>query len=266
MVALGQAFLYLRQSNAMQITLEKNGKKYSADLENPIDISLAVSDLTRAWYINPPTFSPVRLGENWVGSVAEGGNVNFRDINFNPHAHGTHTECLGHVTEEVYSVNQLLKQHWFLAELVTVPVLQVGEDQILTTSALKTAWKDTKVEAIVIRTSPNNPQKATQNLSSTNWPFLEEAAAVLLRERGIKHLLIDQPSVDKEEDGGALAAHKAFWNIPESPCKNATITELIFVPDHIADGLYLLNLQVAPIENDASPSRPVLFKVFELEG
>ncbi len=85
---------------------------------------------------------------------------------------------------------------------------------------------------------------------------------ILREERGIKHLLIDQPSVDKEEDGGALAAHKAFWNIPKNPELHATITELIFVPDEVEDGLYLLNLQVAPMENDAAPSRPVLFQLF----
>ena len=28
-------------------------------------------------------------------------------------------------------------------------------------------------------------------------------------------------------------------------------------------GIYFLNLQVAPFEMDASPSRPVLFKIFE---
>jgi len=38
----------------------------------------------------------------------------------------------------------------------------------------------------------------------------------------------------------------------------ATITEMVFVDDSIADGLYLLNLQVASLRNDAAPSRPVI--------
>ena len=41
----------------------------------------------------------------------------------------------------------------------------------------------------------------------------------------------------------------------------AGITELIFVPNNVFDGRYLLNLQFAPLENDASPSRPVLFEI-----
>ena len=77
---------------------------------------------------------------------------------------------------------------------------------------------------------------------------------------GIKHLLIDQPSVDKERDGGKLLSHKAFWDYPQSIDKERTITELIGVPDEIEDGLFLLNLSIANIENDASPSRPVIYK------
>jgi len=245
----------------MQITIERDGKTYTADLNKPIDISLAVTDFTRAWYIDPPKFEPVRLGENWVGSVAEGGSVNFRDITFNPHAHCTHTETLGHVTKEIHSVNKAFKTFWFLAELITVPITKAGKDEILTATAIDKAWKNPDVEALILRTSPNNPAKATTNLSNSNWPFMDAAAAEFIRERGVKHLLIDQPSVDKEEDGGHMFAHKAFWNIPENPRKDATITELIYIADEIADGLYLLNLQVAPIENDAAPSRPVLFKV-----
>ena len=233
-------------------------------LENPIDISLPVADLTRAWYINPPKFEPVVLGD-WIGSVEKGGSVNFRDITFNPHAHCTHTETMGHVTKEIYSINKLVNKHWFLAELITVPVEVAAEDEILTATKIDQKWMNRDVEALIIRTSPNNPKKATENLSNSNWPYLDEAAAEHIRNAGVKHLLIDQPSVDKEEDGGKMLAHKAFWNIPEAPRKGATITELIFVPDNIADGLYLLNLQVAPIENDAAPSRPVLFGLSQVQ-
>jgi hypothetical protein len=34
------------------------------------------------------------------------------------------------------------------------------------------------------------------------------------------------------------------------------------VPDDIVDGIYLLEIQMAPFENDASPSRPVLYKKY----
>ena len=80
-------------------------------------------------------------------------------------------------------------------------------------------------------------------------------------------MLIDLPSVDREEDEGRLLAHKAFWNVKdvnnlnEDARLDCTITEMIFVDDSVKDGSYILNLQIASFENDASPCKPVLFKI-----
>ena len=60
--------------------------------------------LARAWYKGPATVEPVRT-DGWVGSVAEGGAVNFRDITFNPHAHGTHTETREHIHDAFQPVD-----------------------------------------------------------------------------------------------------------------------------------------------------------------
>lgn len=79
------------------------------------------------------------------------------------------------------------------------------------------------------------------------------------RRKNIAHLLIDLPSVDREKDDGKLAFHHGFWQVPDNPQFHKTITEFIFIPDIVVDGLYLLNLQVAPFQNDAAPSRPVIF-------
>ena len=81
----------------------------------------------------------------------------------------------------------------------------------------------------------------------------------------MKHLLIDLPSIDKEKDEGKLLAHKAFWNFNEDLRFDTTITEFIFVPNNVADGSYILNLQIAPFENDATPSKPILYKILENE-
>jgi len=56
-------------------------------------------------------------------------------------------------------------------------------------------------------------------------------------------------------------AHRAFWQFPDAIRDTATITELVYVPDSIADGLYLLNIQIASFELDASPSKPVLYRL-----
>ncbi len=88
-------------------------------------------------------------------------------------------------------------------------------------------------------------------------------AVDFLRLRGILHLLVDLPSIDKEEDGGKLLAHKAFWDVDGIPRVDATLTELVFVPSSVDDGSYLLNLQIAPFQNDATPSKPVLYEITE---
>jgi arylformamidase len=78
-------------------------------------------------------------------------------------------------------------------------------------------------------------------------------------------LLVDTPSVDKENDNGELLAHKAFWNIVGQTRMDATITELIYVPNSVKDGKYILNILIAPFENDASPSKPILYKLYDKE-
>jgi hypothetical protein len=44
-----------------------------------------------------------------------------------------------------------------------------------------------------------------------------------------------------------------------------TVTEMVFAPDQLTDGLYLLNLQIPPFQSDAAPSRPVLMPLELIE-
>lgn len=254
----------------MKTTIQHNNTLLEIDLSKPIDISIPITntdDNLIAWYIDKPVIEPVKFDE-WVGKVSSGmSSTNFNNILFNPHGHGTHTECLGHITRDFYSVNQALKQFFFSAELVSVSLEKRGEDLVITKEAIAKALSGNTPEAIVIRTLPNEPSKKSRKYSHTNPPYLEEAAARFIRESGIQHLLIDLPSVDKEKDEGKLLAHKAFWNVTDvnqlnkDARLNATITELIYVDDVVQDGSYVLNLQIASFENDASPSKPVLYQI-----
>lgn len=233
------------------------------DLTKPLDISIPLrgdSSNVNAWYVEPPKIEPHSDG-GFVGKVSEGASTNFNDIRFNPHAHGTHTECVGHITADFHSVNQNLKRYFFKAEVITLAPEKYQEDFVISRKQLQYALGNKKREALVIRTLPNVKDKLSKQYSNTNPPYLLEQAAEFLVEKGIEHLLIDLPSVDKEKDGGALLAHHAFWNTGGKVRYSATITEFIFVANTIKDGRYFLNLQVAPFENDASPSRPVLYKI-----
>ncbi|MBC8753187.1 cyclase family protein [Kordia sp. YSTF-M3] len=247
----------------MICTIQRKTTKHQIDLSKPLDISIplrASKDNVNAWYLDAPEISPMRTDE-WVGSVKEGGDVNFNNIYFNPHSHGTHTECVGHITEEVYSINQQLTQFFFHAEVITVVPEKKDGDHVISKKQLQHVIGNKKREAIVIRTLPNFDEKKSKQYSHTNPPYIEEAGAVYLREKGIKHLLIDLPSVDKEKDDGDLLAHNAFWNTSGDIRMDATITEFIYVANSIKDGAYYLNIQIAPFENDASPSKPILYKI-----
>jgi arylformamidase len=247
----------------LKAEIHLSNRQITIDLAQPLDISIpleASPQNPNAWYLEAPVISPVVMGE-WVGSVKKGASVNFNNIQFNPHAHGTHTECVGHISEEFHSVQESLKRYFFTAEVISVTPEAQGNDLIISVAPIKELLGSRKPEAVVIRTLPNAAQKRTKQYSNTHWPYLTEHAATFLRELGVLHLLIDLPSVDKEKDDGALLAHKAFWNYPEHTRLEATITEFIYVDNHIKDGSYLLNLQTAPFVNDATPSRPVLYKI-----
>jgi hypothetical protein len=75
------------------------------------------------------------------------------------------------------------------------------------------------------------------------------------------------PSIDRLYDEGKLSNHRIFWQVEADKFEvndktrmNSTVTELIYVPNDVEDGEYFLNLQIAPFEADAAPSRPLLFK------
>lgn len=246
----------------MIATIKYKSKTFKIDLTKPLDVSIAVrgDDKTiNAWYLDTPKIVPHEQ-DGFTGSVLSGSAVNFNNISFNPHSHVTHTETVGHITEEIYSINKYLDTYFFLAEVITVAPERAGDDFVISKNQMQYAIGNKKRDAVLIRTLPNTNDKLTKDYSNTNPPYLLEDATIYLREKGIKHLLIDLPSVDRERDEGRLLSHNAFWNTSGKLRLDATITEFIFVPNSIEDGMYVLNLQVAPFENDASPSRPVLYK------
>jgi kynurenine formamidase len=247
----------------MKAIIEYNSRKIQIDVSKPIDISIAIdaSKLNvNAWYLDDPKIEPEVINDYEV-SVKNGAVVNFNSINFNPHSHITHTECVGHITKKVHSVNQNLKHYFHLAEVITVAPLEINGDFIIATKQLKMALRNKKRDAVIIRTLPNLEDKKSARYSNSNPTYLLEETAIFLREKGIKHLLVDLPSVDKEKDEGRLLAHNAFWNTEGELRMDATITEFIYVPNTVKDGEYLLNLMIAPFENDATPSKRILYEI-----
>ena len=248
--------------------IEINNIRYKIDLSKPIDISMplrAGKENANAFYADAIKIEPYRSG-NFIGDVLQGGIVNYRNIFFNPHGNGTHTECVGHISKEPYSINQCLKKFWFLARLISLtPTEQTSGDKVITEDVLPNLLKEQgdgkNIQALIIRTLPNNTSKLNQQYSGTNPTYFHYKAIEKIVAAGIEHLLTDLPSVDKEQDEGKLLAHKTFWNYPQNPQLHKTITEMVYVDEAIKDGWYFLNLQMASFENDASPSKPILYKI-----
>jgi arylformamidase len=144
-------------------TIQIHSKKIKIDLSKPLDISMplrASNKNANAWYIDAPKIEPVKV-DQWIASVKEGAAINFNNILFNPHAHGTHTECVGHITEKFYSINKCLKQFMFTAEVITVAPEQVGEDKVISKKQIQFLLKRISPQALVIRTMPNTKEKQT---------------------------------------------------------------------------------------------------------
>ncbi len=247
----------------MIIKLEYQGVEYSCDLSKPLDISIPVGRV-RCFYATEYLAKPYESGF-FIGSVNEGAPVNFYDLQLNPHGNGTHTECLGHITKVQESVNDELKEYHFVAQLISVKLSELSNgDHIVQLEELKDKIQGDLPKALIVRTLPNSEEKLTKDYSGTNPPYLDVEVMKFLVESGVEHLLLDLPSVDREVDEGKLLAHHVFWNVEGTKKKDesrqhCTITELIYVPDSVTDGLYMLNMQIPSIELDAVPSKPVLY-------
>ncbi len=226
---------------------------------------------------------PLEVG-SFNGRVVRGASCNCSTIALTPHANGTHTESVGHLTVERVDVHNLVPQRLLLAALLTVePEIAADSregsepepadaDLLITRARLEEAWPAPlaprlSARAVVIRTQPNDPLKFTEEYRAAA-PFLSAEAASWLVARGIEHLVLDVPSADRSSDGGALTAHRLFFGLPpgstqlaQAQRQGCTITELAYIGAALADGWYLLSLQAPAIAGDAVPSRPVLYPI-----
>ncbi len=230
------------------------GERWEADLTAPIDLAIPLA----FGGPQPNAFGLPRATGDVVVATDLGGPVNCVTVTLNPHGNGTHTECAGHVFTGDIDVARA-------APLAPVPCCLISVDAARVVRAsdvepLLLGIPEIFRQAVVLRTGQTEPLR---DYTGSGPAFLEAACARLLRRLGVQHLLIDLPSVDPEDDGGLVEAHRLFFEGVADGARR-TITEMISVPDGTADGLYVLSLQVPAFALDAAPSRPVLFPVVEL--
>lgn len=244
----------------MRIELEIEGVAYSASLNNGVSIALGFgpnAENPNAFFIPEALFEPIRVGD-FVGAVNEGGSANCEVVTYCAHGNGTHTECVGHLSKDRINVFDALNENNLTAQLITVPVKSQGIYTFIDVDCLKDiSWHPTL--AIIIRTTPNDLTKKNMIWSGTNPPYFTPEAIRLIKDKGYKHILTDFPSVDPEEDGGELLSHRVWWDFPQDTRFDSTITELIYVPDTLPNGLYYMQLILPKIFSDAVPSNPILY-------
>ncbi len=238
-----------------------NDEWYQVNFDEELDISISIhSEGPQCFHSGKAKIRPQKIGD-FVGSTKLGGIVNSYEVCFLPHAHGTHTECSAHIGLEDLHITDVLAKSHFISQLITVqPKTIVDGDQIIDQDLIRKYLDHPVAPAIIIRTRPNDDSKRGRNYTGSNPPYFHHSVLGDLADLGVQHFLTDLPSIDRENDGGALLAHKAFWKDPNQR-KTATITEMIFADSSIEDGFYLLNLQVASFALDASPSRPILYRL-----
>lgn len=224
---------------------------------------------------------PLELG-SFVGRTSRGGGCNVDDVSIVPHCNGTHTETVAHIVDDEVFVGQVVNPKPVMALLISVDPVVASEttetyrpplensDRVITATAIRQQIGETgEVDALIVRTLPNPQSKKSQAYTNDHQPafFTVECMNAIIK-MGVRHLLVDVPSVDRMYDEGMLTNHHLFWNVAEQSHRLAaeswrqkTISEMLYVPDEVQDGIYLLSIQVPAFCTDAAPSRPIVYRV-----
>ena len=251
------------------LTVDIAGRRWRVGAQGAdISIPLEFDAPQPTFFGAPRAASEVVAGGSFIGDVQRGGSCNCSAYTLTPHCNGTHTECVGHVTAERLSVRDLSGEHFSAALLVSIE-----PGSVITHAALVAAIAPhdlSHYRALVLRTLPNTLDKLQRNYDRAPAAYFAAEAMRWIVSNGITALVVDLPSLDRGDDP-ELTAHRIFWGLPpgataaaQAARPNATVTELAFIDDSIADGRYLLNLQVAPFVADAAPSRPILLPLTPL--
>jgi kynurenine formamidase len=267
----------------LKARIRSGTREYVVDLDRAVSLAeeMSFAGDSPQHFGAPAASSHSLVLPSFSGSVATGASCNCSTITLTPHCNGTHTECVGHLTLQALDAFRVVPLGLMPAMLVTVAPESASvardtgmpqprtSDRLITQQPLATAWSAqapamSPLRALVIRTRPN--PKDTLERKDAVPPYLSSEAVLWIVERGIEHLVVDLPSVDRVEDEGHLSAHRVFFGLPagvrqldQARRAQCTITELACVPDAVPDGEYLLELQVPAISGDAVPSRPLLY-------
>jgi len=297
------------ETHAIKVTIELQSASYQVNLASSWSLAIPVNfnqpkQQPNHFSANAALASPMQAG-GFIGDTKQGGSCNVNELTINPHCNGTHTESIAHICDFSINTNVLINQKesetaaLTLAQL-TLPALMPcalisitpelaitssenyspkfdEDDLIISRSALEqilVSYQDEQLQALVIRSLPNTSNKRQQAYNSDNQPaFFSREAILYLNARGVEHLVVDVPSIDRLHDDGLMTCHHLFWQVDEGSHQvnqnslvNKTITEMAFIGDEVNDDFYFINIQTPSFHNDAATSRPVLFSAIEIHA
>jgi len=260
----------------MKINIEYNTNIYEIDSDKGINISIPVEFNKDD---NPKFYDTSNPKKNYYKSngieynIDEGAGCSVPLVTMNIHCSGTHTETANHIIKNAPIISDFENLNFIPTQLISItPESNSNEayhadinqdDKVITKDQLlkSLAAVDEFLDAVIIRTLPNDMKKKTRNYNSDNHPFLSNEAVYFLKSKGVKHILVDIPSIDKFDDGGKLKNHNIFFTNEDGVVNKNTITELVYIPDHCLDGKYLLCIGVPNFKLDAAPSKPIIYKI-----
>lgn len=291
---------------SLKISVELKEAHYQINLAKSWSLAIAVNfnqakQQPNHFSASAASATPMQV-ENFIGDTQQGGSCNVNELTINPHCNGTHTESIAHIchyaiktetANDAETVTKHTENHPLTLAQINIPALMpcaiisitpelalksdehynpdfYPHDAIISRKLLKQAcshYNNEQLQALVIRTLPNVKSKCQQAYSPSNQPaFFSREAILYLNERGVEHLVVDLPSIDRLHDEGVMTCHHLFWQVAQgsrqinnASLTNKTITEMAFIDNKIVDGFYFINIQTPAFHNDAAPSRPVIF-------
>ena len=212
------------------------GDRGNSFADQLIDISILVNEFTAEW----PGDTPFSC--QWTWEMARGDSVNVSCINSSPHV-GTHADAPLHV-DPTWPASEALALDAFTGRATVIDVTtHHGGVSLAALGSLGTM----PVERILLRTG----QTIADGRFPERWPWLDESAAQVLVDRGLKLLGVDAPSVDAR-DSTTLAVHRILFK------GGAAVLENLDLRHAPAGDYHLTAFPVRFAGLDAAPVRAVL--------
>lgn len=211
---------------------------------NWIDISQPLTNDMAHWPGDEPfVYSPTLTKE-------QSGSVNIGQMAASLHT-GTHVDAPFHYDSNGKTIDQLDLERY----IGTARVIDVSQTNTISLATLEDlSWEDCPKRLLLYTSLSNNPKRFPEN-----YPVLDTDVAPFLREKGVRLLGIDVPSVDTVESK-ELPIHHALYN------NDINILENIML-DHVQPGDYeLIALPLAIQGADGSPVRAVIRPIHAGKG